>query len=328
MTIRRVKESKMINNSEGFSNHAKMFQLLESSKKIGDVLLMSNTLKNLYPLHQYSNLVNKSLSFSNHAKMFQLLESSKKIGDVLLMSNTLKNLYPLHQYSHLVNKSLSFSNHAKMFQPSEDFRKMCSSIAEGLEKMKNLSAKIRESGRTFAEGLETIKNSLVIPNTIDDNIYISQQVFQYDNPIRTDAKLEFNDNINSVAMELVNKVSTHIVKYIPDFENRINQASENLNSEQPEQFSSATLILRRILSDLAKKIEPTNTSEKYYTILENYIKVEYRRFHEEHLIFIVEEANRGVHNSITQNQAIQLFFHFLLFLSEINWNGITKTHLN
>ena len=286
--------------------------------------------------------MNKSKTISNSEffnNLTQIFEGLNKIGNVLFSSNK------LIQSSYL----------GQILQPSGDFKKICSSMAEILEKMKELGEnleyplakfrKLRENLARFTESQRKLAGnlgySLAMSNAIDNNI-IDQQFFQYDNPTKANIKPEFSDRfprastgysvlrphrINFMATEMIDKVSIYVVKYIPDFENRIELALENLNSNQPEKLSSATLILRRILADLAKKIEPTNNSEKYYKILADYIKGEHRQVCEVHLNFIVDEANRGVHKPITQNQAIKLFFHFVLFLDEINWDDINKTYL-
>lgn len=293
-----MNKSKTIINSEFFNN---LTQTFEGLNKIGNALSVSNKLDNLFSNHQHFNFIHKS----------------KKIGDVLSVSNKLDNLFSSHQYFKFIHKSMKFSYLGQILQPPEIFKKTCFSVLENLE---DPLIKIRE----LAGNLE---NPLAISNPINNNI-IDQQFFPYDNPIKTDIKPKFNDNINFVTREMIDKVSKYVVKYIPDFENRIELALENLNSKKSEKLSSATLILRRILADLAKKIEPANTSEKYYKILADYIKGEHRQVCEVHLNFIVDEANRGVHEPITQNQAIKLFFHFVLFLDEINWDDITKTYLN
>ena len=57
--------------------------------------------------------------------------------------------------------------------------------------------------------------------------------------------------------------------------------------------------MRRILSNLAQKIEPNN-NEKYYKILKKYIKEEYKGVAEVHMKFIIDKANTGTHYKVDQ----------------------------
>ena len=97
---------------------------------------------------------------------------------------------------------------------------------------------------------------------------------------------------------------------------------DNLQSANPEDWANAETTMRRILSDLAKKLEPNNQSNKYYTILKKYIKEEYKNVSEVHMRFIVDDVNDGTHDKTKKDETEKVLLHMCLFLDEIDWNKI------
>ena len=298
---------------------------------------MPNKLHHLSSIHSYSNLINQLVNCNrleqalqppkSLKKMFfpttptEILEKTKnlldtsnifekltKTEDTLSVANKLHHLSSIHSYSNLINQLVNCNRLEQALQPPKSLKKMFFPT-------------------TPTEILEKMKPPLLPLDIIENSIY-SQQPVQCGNLIKKDTTFESNDTIGPVVKKVVNKASKYTVKYIPNFRYRVSLALQHLNSEQPENLLFVTVTLRRILEDLAKEFEPTNTSKKYYDILKKYIKGKHSDFYKAHLKFIVNEANEGVHNPVTQNQAEKLFLHFILFLDEINWNVITKEHLN
>ena len=78
------------------------------------------------------------------------------------------------------------------------------------------------------------------------------------------------------------------------------------------------------MESLAKKIEPKNSSDKYFDILKKYIKGEYKGIIEVHSKFIVDDVNDGTHSkkTTTRDEAEKIFIHICLFLDEIDWDKV------
>ena len=98
--------------------------------------------------------------------------------------------------------------------------------------------------------------------------YISERKnFIYNYILDRNIKLHFNNNLVSSKNNLIRRTERILIKYLPDGVKKINSAIENLESNNPEDWANSTTTMRRILSDLARKLEPNNNTEKYYKIL-------------------------------------------------------------
>ncbi|MBC6415106.1 MAG: hypothetical protein GDA46_01770 [Bdellovibrionales bacterium] len=99
---------------------------------------------------------------------------------------------------------------------------------------------------------------------------------------------------------------------------------ENLKSDNHEYWKNAETTARRVLKSLTKRIDPKNSSDKYFDILKKHIKKEYKSIIEVHSKFIVDDVNDGTHSkkTTTRNEAEKIFIHICLFLDEIDWDKV------
>ncbi len=163
-------------------------------------------------------------------------------------------------------------------------------------------------------------------NLFHKNIYTRKisrrRKFIYDYVLNKNTELCFGSNIETAIDNLIKRIEKIIIKYLPDGAKKINSAMDNLQSTNPEDWANAETTMRRILSDLAKKLEPDNQSDKYYTILKKYIKEQYQKVSEVHMKFIIDDVNDGSHDKTNKDETEKILLHICLFLDEIDWSKV------
>ena len=146
--------------------------------------------------------------------------------------------------------------------------------------------------------------------------------FIYDYLLSKNIELKFGNNIDTSKDNLISRISKKIIKHLPDGVKKLNSCIDNLQSTNSEDWANAETTMRRILSDLAKRLEPDNQSDKYHVILKKYMKEEYKGVSKAHMKFIVDDMNDGTHHQTNRDEAEKLLLHICLFLDEIDWNKI------
>lgn len=149
-----------------------------------------------------------------------------------------------------------------------------------------------------------------------------RKAFIHDYIMTKNIELKFKDDLNVIKNNLTERVAKNITKYLPDGIKKISSMLENLKSENPENWSLAATTIRRILADLAKKINQENNSDRYYEILKKCTKDEHKGFCDVHIKFIVDEANKGTHQKARKEGVEKLLLHVCLFLDSLDWTKI------
>ena len=212
-------------------------------------------------------------------------------------------------------------------------------LSEEIKKIALFSDRIKEeSKKIFDMGIEQIQEQIDHYKNIPTKFsrysdifnlnhfikkFSERRKFIHDYILSKNIEFEFEDALESLSSSLIERVSNKISQYIPDGTKKITSYMENIKSNNPEDWANATTTIRRILSNLAKKIEPNNHSDKYHTILKKYIKEQYKDVVEIHMKYIVDEANEGTHKKVSnREEAEKILLHVCLFLDEIEWSKI------
>ena len=273
-------------------------------------------------------------------KREKILELSNQILEDIEMSKI-----PLSQIC-LKAKRLSKLSEDEMYQkaldfeisgyPQELFEKLSSKTQE-IARFSNRT-KNNENGKTVicSMGIEQIqakidhyKNVPTKHSRRSDSYHVDcftkelseRKRFIYNYVLNKNTELCFGNNIESSIDTLIKRIEKVIVKYLPDGVKKLNSAVDNLSSSNPEDWANSTTTFRRILSDLAKTLEP-ESKEKYFQVLKKYLKEDYKAISEIHIKFIVDETNEGTHRKASRENAEKLLLHMCLFLDEIEWNKV------
>ena len=178
----------------------------------------------------------------------------------------------------------------------------------------------------------------------NNSLLAKRRAFIYSYVLEKNIELRFANVTNNIFLKYMMKVDDNIVKLIPDAVKKLTAIHENLNSSNNEDWSNAANSCRRMIQDVADTIQPFD--EKKQEILkngktiklgkENYINriitfIEqnsdsqtfkeisgsHLRFIGEKLDSLYEASNKGLHKSISKDEAERTFILAFILIGDI-----------